>query len=332
MPQITIITPAYNAEDTIEKAIQSMTSQSYRDLSIILVDDGSTDDTLEIMKQAAAEDSRIRILKMNTHHCAAAARNTGLQVVPGDCKYVYFADADDSMEPNAIEVMVTKMEETGADLLTFGYRQIRRRDGSAKEITAPEGHFTGEQIHGDYTAYTADSACKVLGSCWNKCFRMDRIRQYDIKFPGLQRNEEEVFIMEYLKHADSICNIPDILYNFYPIDMERAFERIPEEFCKDVEIFRINRLQYAQGWNCDTPKTREFIAGEYWGKMILGLKLCLNPKKPLGNAEFRKRMKQMMKGLDEIGYVPDSVSGSTVYKLMKMGFTPAVKMLLKRGL
>ena len=126
--------------------------------------------------------------------------------------------------------------------------------------------------------------------------------------------------------------ISDILYNFYPIDMERAFERIPEEFCKDVEIFRINRLQYAQGWNCDTPKTREFIAGEYWGKMILGLKLCLNPKKLLGNTEFRKRMKQLMNGLQEIGHVPASISGSTVYKLMKMRFTPAVKWMLKRRL
>ncbi|MGN0266694.1 MAG: glycosyltransferase family 2 protein [Lachnospiraceae bacterium] len=332
MSIITIITPAYNAGDTIEKAIHSMTSQSYRDLSIILLDDGSEDNTLDIMEQAAAEDSRIRVLKMGTHHCAASARNTGLQVVPADCKYVYFADADDYLEPNAIEVMVGKMEETGADLLTFGYRQIRRKDGSTKEVTAPEGRFTGAQIRSDYTAYTSDSACKVLGSCWNKCFRMDRIREYEVKFPGLQRNEEEVFIMEYLKYAETICNIPDILYNFYPIDMQRAFERLPESYCQDVEVFRINRLQYAQGWNCDNQKTREFIAKEYWGKMILGLKLCFNPKKPLGNAEFRKRMKQLMNGLKEIGSIPVSVSGSTLYKLMKLGMTPAVKMLLKRGL
>ena len=332
MSIITIITPVYNAGDTLEKAIQSMTSQTYQDLSIILLDDGSEDNTLDIMEQAAAEDSRIRVLKMGTHHCAASARNTGLQMVPADCKYIYFADADDYMEPNAIEVMVGKMEETGADLLTFGYRQIRRKDGSAKEITAPEGRFTGEQIRSDYTAYTSDSMCKVLGSCWNKCFRMDLIRKYEIKFPGLQRNEEEVFIMMYLNHAENICNIPDILYNFYPIDMQRAFERLPESYCQDVEIFRINRLQLAQGWNCDNQKTREFIAKEYWGKMILGLKLCLNPKKPLGNAEFRKRMKQLMKGLDEIGSIPTSVSGSALYKLMKMGITPVVKMLLKRGL
>ena len=109
MSIITIITSVYNAGDTLEKAIQSMTSQTYQDLSIILLDDGSEDNTLDIMEQAAAEDSRIRVLKIGAHHCAASARNTGLQVVSADCKYIYFADADDYMEPNAIEVMVGKM-------------------------------------------------------------------------------------------------------------------------------------------------------------------------------------------------------------------------------
>lgn len=369
MSKLTIIMPVYNAADTLQAAIDSVTAQSYTDISIIIVDDASTDTSLQMMQAAAAgdagrkmpamdshgdamaakksgkkgvsvnspggvaleKDSRIKVLTMKSHSGAAAARNAALQAVEADCPYVYFADADDVMAVNAAQVMVDKMESTGADLLTFGYRQMSRKNSSVKEITAPAGSFTGAQIRADYTTYTAQSPCKVLGSCWNKCFRMDIIRRYGVEFGDMPRNEEEVFILRYLEHTETVYNIPDILYDFYPIDLQRAWERLPEDFCEYVELFRKIRLEYAQKWGCDTPKTREFIAGEYWGKMMLGLRLCFNPKKKQDGAEFNRRVKMIMQGLKDIGHVPTSVAGSSIYKLMKVGLTPAVKMMIKRN-
>lgn len=331
MSKLTVIMPVYNAADTFQAAIDSVTAQSYKDITIILVDDASTDSSLQLMQAAASKDSRVKVLSLNSHSGSAAARNAALEKVEADCAYVYFADADDVMAADAVQIMVEKMESVNADLLTFGYRQLSRKNSSVKEITAPEASFTGAQIRADYTAYTAQSPCKVLGSCWNKCFRMDIIRKYGVQFADMPRNEEEVFILRYLEHAETVHNIADMLYDFYPIDLQRAWERLPEEFCEYVEQFRKIRLEYAQKWGCDTPKTREFIAGEYWGKMMLGLRLCFNPKKKQDGTEFNRRVKLLMQGLKDTGHVPASVAGSSIYKLMKTGLMPAVKLMVKRS-
>lgn len=328
MSLLTIIMPVYNAKDTLPAALEGILHQTYRNLEILLVDDGSTDGVREMVRKTAGKDERFQIITQK-HAGSGVARNAALQIASGS--YVYFADADDVMAPDAARIMVNKMSSAGTDLLTFGYRQINRRTGAVKEVSAGEGRFSGEQIRSDYTRWTAESSCKVLGSCWNKCFRMDLIKEYGVVFPDLQRNEEEVFIMRYIEHVQDVYNIPDILYNFYPIDLKRAWKRLPDNFCEEVELFRRERLAFACRWNCDTPGTREFIAREYWGKMMLGLKLCFNPEKKAGYGEFSRRAAMLMKGLSDTGSVPASVSGSTVYKLLKRGLTPAVWLMVKKN-
>lgn len=328
MSLLTIIMPVYNAQDTFEAALEGIRRQTYKNLEILLVDDGSTDGIRKQIETVMKQDKRIQLITQK-HAGSGAARNAALQVANG--RLVYFADADDIMAPNAARVMMNRMENPGTDLLTFGYRQINRKTGSVKEITAEEGRFSGEQIRSDFTKWTADSPCKVLGSCWNKCFRMDIIKEYGVAFPDLQRNEEEVFIMRYIEHVQDVYNIPDILYDFYPIDLEQAWKRLPEDYCEEVEQFRRERMSYMRMWNCDNPATREFIAKEYWGKMILGLRMCFNPKKKLGYREFSRRIKLLCSGLDDTKNAPASITGSTLYKLMKKGLIPVVWILVKRS-
>ncbi|MDO5410612.1 MAG: glycosyltransferase family 2 protein [Lachnospiraceae bacterium] len=330
MSLLTIIMPVYNAQDTLPAALNGVLNQTYKNLEILLVNDGSTDGIGQLLKRMSEQDERIQVITQK-HAGSASARNAALQLATGS--FVYFADADDIMAPEAARIMVERMVNPGTDLLTFGYREINRRTGAVKEVTAPEGRFSGEQVRSDYTKWTADSPCKVLGSCWNKCFRMDLIKEYGVVFPDLKRNEEEVFIMRYIEHVQDIYNIPNMLYDFYPIGLRQAWERLPDNFCEEVDKFRKERLAYARKWYCDTPKTREFIAREYWGKMILGLRLCFNPdpKKKKKYGEFARRSKILMRGLDSIGNVPASITGSNIYKLLKKGITPVAWLLIKRS-
>ena len=327
MEKVTIIMPVYNAEDTLGAALDSIWYQSYQNLEILIVDDGSDDKTTYQLKKAREGDPRIQVFTVE-HRGAAAARNCALEAATG--KYIYFADADDRMESDAIWTMYNYMEQTQADLLTFGYRQIDRKSGTQKEISALAGRFKGEDIRSDYTKWTSGSSCKILGSCWNKCFRRDIIEKYGIKFPEYQRNEEEIFILRYLEHTENICSISEVLHNFYPIDLQKAFLRLPDNYCDEVEEFRRERLSYAERWNCDNGSTREFIAGEYWGKMILGLRLCFNPNKKTGYTEFCRRCSILKQGLSDTGNLPEKVKGSMIYKCLKAGLTPAVWLLIKR--
>lgn len=108
---ISIIIPVYNREKYIEECIHSIWAQTYKNYEIILIDDGSTDNTLSICHALAAQDPSIRILA-GSHTGVSAARNIGLEAVKGD--YVFFLDSDDIIHPQLLEVLVNGLKETGA--------------------------------------------------------------------------------------------------------------------------------------------------------------------------------------------------------------------------
>ena len=114
-PLISIIIPFYNTEKYLRRCVSSMTSQTYQNLEIILMDDGSTDQSSLIADDLSAEDSRIRVFH-TANSGVAAARNNGLKNARGT--FVMFVDSDDWMDPTIIQDMWERMEQTKADLVT----------------------------------------------------------------------------------------------------------------------------------------------------------------------------------------------------------------------
>lgn len=105
---VTILTPAYNRERYIEECIRSVQAQSLQNFEMLIIDDGSTDNTLNLCQKMAAEDHRIRLISGN-HAGVSAARNTGLDVAKG--KYIFFLDSDDVIHPLLLETLVQAMEQ-----------------------------------------------------------------------------------------------------------------------------------------------------------------------------------------------------------------------------
>ena len=113
MEKVSVIIPVYNREQYIEECIDSLQKQTYQDLEILLIDDGSTDSTVEICTKLANNDPRIVLLK-GEHGGVSKARNKGLDAATG--KYVFFLDSDDVIHPMLLEALVTAMENTDAPL------------------------------------------------------------------------------------------------------------------------------------------------------------------------------------------------------------------------
>lgn len=111
--KVSVIIPVYNAQEHLEECLKSVTGQTLRDIEIICVDDGSTDNSLNILEKLAAEDSRI-IIKRQQNLFAGAARNNGMESARG--KYLEFWDSDDYFEKNALEVLYNKCENEKADI------------------------------------------------------------------------------------------------------------------------------------------------------------------------------------------------------------------------
>ena len=109
--KVSIIIPVYNRQDVVRECVQSILAQSYKNFEIILIDDGSSDRTVEVCRQMAAEDTRIRVLEQQ-HGGVSAARNLGLESATG--KFVFFIDSDDVIHPKLIETLVVAIATTKA--------------------------------------------------------------------------------------------------------------------------------------------------------------------------------------------------------------------------
>ena len=117
MEKVSVIIPAYNVERFIAECVNSVRNQTYKNLEIIIVDDGSSDNTLDICRAMANEDDRIKLVQGN-HGGVGRARNAGLDNVTGD--YIVSVDSDDVLVPNMIETLYSKLIETGADVVACG--------------------------------------------------------------------------------------------------------------------------------------------------------------------------------------------------------------------
>lgn len=178
MSRVSVLMAAYNSEKYIREAIESLLSQTYKDIQIICIDDVSTDNTFSIMKEYAAKDQRIRVLQMERNSGQAKARNQGLAVADGD--YITMVDSDDWLSEDAIESAVSAIEkESDLDSVLFS---LVYSDGTDSEPTpypmrSDEDSWSGEEafklsldwsIHGLYLCkadlykkFPFDDSCRL---------------------------------------------------------------------------------------------------------------------------------------------------------------------------
>ncbi len=198
---VSIIIPAYNRQAYIAECLDSVLAQSYTQLEIIVIDDGSTDDTLEIARDYAKKDSRIKLL-VGTHQGVSAARNLGLDTAEGE--YVFFLDTDDIIYPKLLETLIEGMESSGAKMggtrvnVTPEYmwqeKAEKVRNGSKK---GEMEYFTFEETLNQF--FTANTPLSMIGGV---IMRRDWIGE--TRFcTDLTVGEDYYFIYEnFIKGAD----------------------------------------------------------------------------------------------------------------------------------
>ena len=185
-PLVSIIVPIYNAQDHIARCVESIRRQTYRNLEILLLNDGSQDVSLEVCKMYANVDPRI-VLIDKANSGVAATRNMGLREARG--KYLQFVDADDTIQPYATELLVQRAEESGADLVIAHYNRITPPRPRAEDDPRPErptkvqtygflmeGPMTKEEFA---AGLMQEPASFYYGVMWNKLYRADIVRAHD---------------------------------------------------------------------------------------------------------------------------------------------------------
>lgn len=213
--KVSVIIPVYNSEKYLNQCLDSLLAQSFKNFEVICVDDGSTDDSSEILERYSAVDSRFRLLRQKNSG-AGAARNLGMEHAQGE--YLYFLDADDFLEETLLEKALNKAEEEQADIVLFSAKSFDIRSGASYE---PDLYLRLCLLPEDKPVFSAeDCASQVFQltnpAPWNKFFRREFLLGEGLQFVNLANANDLTFVYAAMALAKRISYLPDQLY-FYRI-------------------------------------------------------------------------------------------------------------------
>lgn len=210
---VSVIIPIYKVSEYLDNCVQSACDQTYSNLEIILVDDGSPDDCPAKCDSWAKKDARIKVIH-KPNGGLSDARNAGLDVATG--KYIYFLDGDDSIKPELVET-VLKYMENGADMVAFRYDTIFP-DGHTKAVLQ-RGQETYElntlQVRREFIVQKL-LTCKIGWEAWSRMYSRELIEKYNLRFADNRVifAEDLYFCLCYCAHVERIVSISNSLYRY----------------------------------------------------------------------------------------------------------------------
>lgn len=206
---VSVVIPVYNSEASLGACLERLLHQTFDDMEIICVDDGSTDMSAEILKKYAALDSRVKFFSQENRG-PGSARNHGLKEAAGE--YVIFLDSDDLFEPSMIERMAREMRNKNVDMTVCRADSF---DNATGEILCSEWKMPIGMLKGDLTFSPSDKADVLFqmfqGWPWDKMFKTDFVRRHGLKYPDLPNSQDLVFVFEALVLAEKISVVDKVL-------------------------------------------------------------------------------------------------------------------------
>ncbi len=250
--KISVIVPVYNVEPYIKRCLDSIVSQTYRDLEIILVDDGSTDHSGEICDEYAAKDYRIQVIHKENGGIVSA-RKAGVLCATGE--YTTNVDSDDWIEENAYEAMVERLREYHPDMLVFGYKKEYAGFTDEYRQGLKEGYYREKEFWKEFnrcvneTLFFNQPIDMIL---WNKAIKTDLWKKYQMKCPEiLKKNVDDAVIFPCLLDIDSIYIDSKCFYHYCVRKSSILWNERKEDFEFFVKLSEYFILSYARGKNKD---------------------------------------------------------------------------------
>lgn len=230
--KVSVIIPVYNAGKYLNEGIDSLISQTLKDIEIICINDGSTDNSLAILEDYAKTDTRIKVLSQ-TNQGQNVARNKGLAIAKGD--YISALDADDFFQPYMLEKLYSKAVATDADVVVCNYNNYNVSNGKTEFVNF--GHKPDKEVFSckDFPRYILNSFSNCL---WNKLFKRSFIKENGLKFDeGSLRATDLFFSYCALAKAKKITLVGEALLNYrigQTSNAQSSKYKFPLEFYKTL--------------------------------------------------------------------------------------------------
>lgn len=226
----------YNVAKYIDKCIVSVLKQNYDNIELILVDDGSMDQSFEICKTYANKDKRVKLLHQNNSG-VSVARNNGLKHSTGH--YIVFVDSDDYLLPGAITHLYANVSQTKCELVCGSY-QMQKTRNRIKEICYSDMIYKDEDYDNNFINITRN----IANAPWAKLFDAEIIRKNNICFPEkIPYAEDTIFLIRYCRCIRSVAVSSEVLYNYNFTDcnsaMNKFYPNLYQFFCVVLNEKRI---------------------------------------------------------------------------------------------
>lgn len=232
--KFSIIVPVYNVEKFLRESLDSIVAQTFKDFEVICVNDGSTDNSSEILKEYANKDSRIKMISQENQG-QGVARNNAIDVAQGE--YLLFVDPDDFIDSNTLEVLYNKFQETDVDIIQFDYATCKE-DGTHKRVEIFKKRLKkyfnysikNNQIF-NWHEIKKKNLEKMFLVVWDKAYKRSFIKDENIKFAPNKIGEDQIFSISSIFSTDKILYVNTPFYH-YRMRLGSSLNKVSDEnFC-----------------------------------------------------------------------------------------------------
>ena len=247
-PELSIIVPVYNVQQYLEKSLEALINQTLKNIEIIVVDDGSTDNCPDICDSYAKKDSRIKVI----HKCnqgLGMARNSGLEVANG--KYVTFLDSDDNVDANFYENMYNEIRNSKADAVWGEFKRIDKNDKILKKWN--DGMLQHEYSNNEIIDVILKNMIngkdiRIPKSVWSWMYDMKLIKKNNLKFCSERQfiSEDLIFQLDILPLCKTIVKCNKDSYYYYRVNdksLSRSYKEDRFEKFKELHIEVCRKLK-----------------------------------------------------------------------------------------
>ena len=256
--KISVIVPVYNVEKYVKRCIDSILNQTYKNLEVILINDGSTDKSGYICDMYARKDDRIKVIhQMNKG--VSKARDSGIKESSGE--YILFIDSDDWIECNALEVLMNNVKYEEIDILIYGYKmEFIQKDNKKTKIVTPEKKFykTVLDYLDDFDIYRTNG---LFGYCWNKMYKADIIRKNKVFFGEFIFPEDLYFNFKVLSYCKNIKIINESFYH-YMHKSEITLSKVKKDEIIVMNQIYDNTVEFLKKMN-SYENNKEYVSTKY---------------------------------------------------------------------
>lgn len=255
--KVSIIVPAYNVEGYIYDCLKSLVSQTMQNIEIIVINDGSTDNTEKIISEFEKTDSRIIVIRQENQGISVA-RNNGINIAKGE--YLGFVDSDDYVDNDYFEKLYNIVTSHNADMAVAS---ILKHKKNYKRFNAKYKNVTSATLIQDKIKLCQNRKDRFF-YVWNKIYKTDFIKKHNITFPAGRVYEDVSFSMHAIFHANKIVSTPNTKYHY--IERSTSIVKAKDKTGKKRRdhILAYEELQeFAHKHNFKLPERLNYV-GSYW--------------------------------------------------------------------